>query len=267
MFRLRIYYLIILFIYGAAATSFSQSFDGTNLSSSEPFYNRLPYVFEGSESYFITIKTDSTVIRELVPQPLNPLKSDEMTVIFARHKIVAPIKLDYNEAYFVIIAGYGFAFGGFIPVLYLDKIEAITPAREIWGYNKVGGTFEFSEEGNKVSIKLSELDTLIMKATFELTEPFVPLEQPPFGPLFNEKYIPSVMENAPPDVHQITISKIADRKTHIMRSGTATLEFFPSYYNPVHRIPIVEIINAGYSTVSFSMIYGEILVDYLKTED
>lgn len=254
----------LLFIIGAIMNVFPQIFDGTNLSSSKPFFSKLPYVFDGSESYFITFKTDSAILRELIPEPLNPLKSDEMTVVFAKHRIVAPTKLNYNEAYFVTTAGYGLAFGGFIPVLYLDKIEAITPAREIWGYNKVGGDFEFIEDDSIVTITLSRMDTLIMKATFILGESFIPEEQSPMGPVFNLKYIPSAIENAPPDIHQIAVSKIEDGKTHEMRLGTATLEFFPSYYNPVDKIPIKEIIGAGYFTSSFSMVYGDVLYDYLK---
>jgi len=264
--KIKSYFFMLLIIFGAVNTCFAQSFDGTNLSSSKPSFSKLPYVFDGSENYFITIKTDSAILRELVPEPLKLLKSDEITVVFAKHKIVSPARLNYNEAYLVIMTSYGFAFGGFIPVLYLDKIEAITPAREIWGYNKVGGDFEFIEEDDKVSITLSQLGTLIMKATFVLSEPFTPEEQPPLGPLFNEKYIPSAIENAPPDVHQITISKIADGKTTLMRSGTATLEFFSSYYNPMDKIPILEITSAGYSTGSFSMIYGDVLYDYLEDE-
>ena len=263
-FNIKSKLILLLFLFGAFKSVFSQSFDGTNLSSSKPFFDKIPYVFEGSENYYITIKTDSTIIRQLVPEPLNPLKSDELTVIFARHKLISPIKMDYNEVYFIIPAGYGFAFGGFIPVLYLDKIEAITPAREIWGYNKVGGKFEFIENDSIVSITVSQLDSLIMKATFILGKPFIPEREPPSGPAFNIKYIPSAIENAPPDVHQIITSKLADRKTHRMRTGTAQLEFFTSYFNPVDKIPILEVIRAGYFSNSFSMVYGDVLYDYLN---
>ncbi len=262
--KFKIIFFILLFILGSLFSCFAQNFDGTNLSSTKPFYSKLPYVFKGSENYFISFKSNPDVIRALVPEPLEPISNEEMTIVFAKHKIISPIKINYNEAYFVIPVSYGASYGGYIPVLYLDKIETITPAREIWGYNKVGGKFQFIEKDSKISITVTQLDTLIMKAYFVLGEPFTPPEQPQGGPVFNLKYIPSVVKNAPPDVKQITISELKDSKTTQMRLGTATLEFYSSRFNPLDKIPILEIVKAGYTIDSFSMIYGEVLYDYLK---
>jgi len=245
---------------------YTQSFDGTNFSSSKPVYDNLPYHFEGSENYWITFKTTPGVLRALVPEPLIPISNGEMTVVFAKHKLASPAKINYNEAYFVIPVSYGTSYGGYIPVLYLDKIETITPAREIWGYNKVGGEFTFIEQESNITITVTQLDTLLMKATFVLGEPFTPPEQPQGGPAFNLKYIPSVAENAPPDVKQITISEVKNSKTSQMRLGTATLEFYSSRWNPLNKIPILEIVKAGYKIDSFSMIYGEVLYNYLEKE-
>lgn len=105
-----------------------------------------------------------------------------------------------------------------------------------------------------------------MKASFVLGDPFTPPEQPQGGPVLNLKYIPSVIKGASPDVKQITISELKDKKTIQTRLGTATLEFYSSRYNPLNKIPILEIKKAGYSIDSFSMDYGEVLYDYLKDE-
>jgi len=266
MLKMKLNFIMLLFVFGAVVSCFAQNFDGTNLSSAKPFYSELPYVFEGSEKFFITFKSNPDVIRALVPEPLQPISKGEMTIVFAKHKIISPAKLNYNEAYFIIPVAYGTTYGGYIPVLYLDKIETITPAREIWGYNKVGGEFQFIEKDNKISITVTQMDSLIMKASFVLGDPFTPPEQPQGGPAFNLKYIPSVSENAPPDVKQLTISKFKNTKTTQMRLGTATLEFCSSRYNPLDNIPILEIKKAGYSIDSFSMVYGEVLYDYLKNE-
>jgi len=262
--KLRIKFFVILFILGNVFSCFAQNFDGTNLSSAKLFYSELPYVFEGSENYFISFKSNPEVLRVLVPEPLKPISNGVITIVFAKHKITSPVKLNYNEAYFVIPVSYGKRYGGYIPVLYLDKIETITPAREIWGYNKVGGEFQFIEKDNKISITVTQMGTLIMKASFDLGEPFTPPKQPQGGPVFNLKYIPSVVKNAPPDVKQITISELKDSKTTQMRLGTATLEFYSSRFNPLDKIPILEILKAGYTIDSFSMIYGEVLYDYLE---
>jgi acetoacetate decarboxylase len=248
-----------------SSVSLAQVFDNTNLSSTKPYYDDLPYVFEGSKQYYITFKTNPEAIKALVPAPLKPV-SDSMTLLFAKHRIISPSRVDYHEAYFVILVSYGMRFGAFIPVLWLDKIETITPAREIWGYNKVGGEFEFIEKDNEMTVIVSQMDTLLMKATFNLGESFVPSEQPPGGSVFNVKFIPSVVEGAKPDVWQITASELKDKHTSSMRTGSATLEFYPSFFNPLDKIPVLEITRAGCTLDSFSMIYGEVLHDYLKEE-
>ena len=267
LLKMRNRVVVLLLALGNVIPCFGQNFDGTCLSSTVPFYSEMPYVFEGSENYFISFKSNPAVLRALVPEPLTPISNGEITIVFARHRIVTPEKINYNEAYFVIPVSYGTTYGGFIPVLYLDKIESITPAREIWGYNKVGGEFQFVEKDNKITITVNQMDSLLMKASFVLGDPFTPPEQPQSGPAFNLKYIPSVAENAPPDVKQITISELQDRKTSKMRLGEATLEFFGSRYNPLDEIPILEIVKAGYQVRSFSMIYGEVLYDYLKKNE
>ena len=264
LMKLQSRFYVLLFLFGTVFFCSAQNFDGTNLSSTNPFYGEPPYVFEGSENYFISFKTSPEVLRTLVPEPLKPLPGGEMTVIFAKHNIISPAKIQYKEAFFVVPVSYGSVYGGFLPVLYLDKIETITPAREIWGYNKVGAEFSFTEEGSNAAITVTQMDTIIMKASFILGEPFTPPEQPPGGSVFNLKYIPSVEKNSPPDVKQITISKLKDDKTAEMRMGTAKLEFYSSRYNPLNQIPILEVKKAGKKIHSFSMDHGKVLYDYLK---
>ena len=86
------------------------------------------------------------------------------------------------------------------------------------------------------------------------------------GGLINLKYIPSVKKDSPPDVKQLTLLKSEKYKTTQVRLGEATLEFYSSYYNPLDKIPILEIKDAGCLVNSFNMTYGEVLYDYLKND-
>jgi acetoacetate decarboxylase len=256
-----------------SSSSFSQNFDGTAFSSSKPFYGEPPYHFEGSEYYTISFKTNPEVIRSLVPEPLVPLSNDVMQVIFAIQKISEPVKLEYNEAFLLIPVSFNEIYGGYIPVLYLDKVETIIGGREIWGFNKVGAEVIFSGDDQQVSVKVTQLDTLLMKASFILGKPFSPPEQSQSGGIINLKYIPAIAKNAPPEVYQLTITPskegMADAresKNTLVRSGEAKLEFYSSYYNPYKYIPVLEIIDASYSVISYSLTHGEVIYDYLKEE-
>ncbi len=270
MFRKQSAYVMILVAMILSTSSFSQNIDGTAFSSSKPFYGEPPYHFEGSEYYTISFKTNPDIIRLLVPEPLVPVSKDIMQVIFAKQKISDPVKLDYHEVFLLIPVSLDEIYGGYIPVLYLDKVEGIIGGREIWGFNKVGAEIVFSEDDQQVSITVTQLDTLLMKASFILGEPFSPPEQPQIGGAINLKYIPAVAKNAPPDVHQLTttlskegMADARESKTTLVRSGEAKLEFYSSYYNPFKYIPVMEIIDASYSVKSYSLTHGEVIYDYL----
>jgi len=222
-----------------STSSFSQNFDGTVFSSSKPFYGEPPYHFEGSEYYSITFKTNPDIIRLLVPEPLVPVSKDVMKVTFAKQKMSYPVKFDYNEVFLSIPVSFNEIYGGYIPVLYLNKVETTIGGREIWGFNKVGAEIIFSGDDKQVSVTVSQMDTLIMKASFILGEPFSPSEKPQSGGVINLKYIPAVAKNAPPDVHQLTftpskegMAEARESKTTLVRKGEAKLEFYSSFYNP-----------------------------------
>jgi acetoacetate decarboxylase len=255
--------IVLLLVLGTAVSCLAQNFEGTNLSSTEPFYARNPYIFEGSENYFITFNTDPAVIRALVPEPLTPISS-QMTFIFARHKLTHPFKLDYNEAYFFTLVSYGETVGIYIPVLYLDKVEAIIPGREIIGYNKVGAEFEVVEKDNEISVSVTQMGRLIIKTSFTLGEAFAPPVEQPKVPVINLKYMPSAQKDAPPDVKKLIISAAQNSRTAQMRLGTATLEFYSAPFNPLNEIPILKIDKAGSTLDSFTLSYGDVLHDYLK---
>lgn len=264
MNRITHYLVMILIVIGAIVPCSAQIFNGTYLSSDKPFYEKNPYKFEGSENYAITFYSDPEVIRELVPEPLIPLLSGQITFIYAKHRLKHPLNVDYNEAYFIVPVSYGSVIGGYIPVLYLDSVDGIIAGRELVGYNKVGAEFDVLENENGITISVSQKGTLIIKATFALGEAFTPAEQSPNLPIINYKYIPSFVKDSQPDVKCLTVSTSHDRKTDLVRSGAATLELYSSKFNPLNKIPVLNIEEAGYSKDSFTLSYGDILYDYLK---
>ena len=243
-----------------------QDFSGTNLSSSEPFYKVAPYEFEQSEFYFASFKTDPQVIKALVPEPLIPF-GDEVQLYFAKHHLTSPFHLDYNEVYFLIIVSLGTQFAGYMPVLYLDDVAGIIPGREIAGFNKVGAIIEFKEDKNMVTIEVIQTDTLIIKADFVLGPSVPPPAKAMDAGSINLKYIPSALENTPPEVKQLTFVKMEDRGTTELRPAEVSLSFYSSKFNPLNAIPILEITKGTYYKNSFSLTDTQIIYDYLKEEE
>jgi len=260
--------IIILAVFiSSCGTAISQTFEGSNLSSLAPSYENLPYVFEGSENYFISFKTEPEIVDQLVPEPLKQVISGEMMLVFAKHNVVSPSKISYHEAYLMATVNFGYLYASYLPVLYLDKMETITPAREIWGYNKVNAVIRFDKTGSRVKIYVSQSDTLIMQATFMLGRPVEQAEEPTTEVnVVNHKYIPAVAADTTAAVNQLTVTALSEYVTTNLRSGEATLEFYPTQYNPLDKIPVLEILDAGYFESSFKMDFGEKLHDYLTGE-
>jgi acetoacetate decarboxylase len=241
----------------------AQIFDNSNLSSDKPFFKVAPYDYEESEIYFIFFKSDPEIIKQLVPPPLKPV-NDEIQLFFCYHHLVSPFKLDYYEVYFMTEVTYGEYTGGFIPVLYLNDVAGIIPGRDIAGFNKVGGDIRFEEDGKNVSISLAQEDTVIIKADFKIGIKLPEKAASGDGISLNLKYIPSALENAPPEIKQLTAINFTDKGVKLLKAAKAELEFMSTRFNPLDKIPILKIKQAGYIVSSFSLSDSKVIYDYLK---
>ena len=153
----------------------AQIFDGTNLSVEKPFYGAPPYSFRGTQAYYVAFKTSPDIVKSLVPAPLVPDANSVISLVFCKHHIISPLKFDYFEVYFTIPVSYQGIHGGYMPILYLDRVEGILPGRELWGYNKINAKIQFNEENGVTNIVVSRLDTIIINANFILAESVPPL--------------------------------------------------------------------------------------------
>ena len=262
MSKLNLFFVAMVLIFVNIIPCFAQDFEGTNFSRLKPSYGEPPYQFE-IESYSIFFKTDPKIIRLLVPEPLTPAPNSNIHLYFAKCKGTnQTIELDYYEVAFLIPVSFNDKNGSYISLMYLDKTPGILAGREIYGFNKVGADIRFEGDDKNMVVTVSQSDTVIIKASFVLGDPFVlPTQEMAY---INLKYIPSVIKDAPPDVKQLTYTKTENSKMTQSRMGSATLEFHSSKYNPLDKIPILGITGAVYTKFSLTLPHGEVLYDYLK---
>lgn len=257
--------VVCLFLFSTSALPCAaQDFKGTMLSSENPFYGTPPYTFEKSQYYTIALKTSPEVIRELVPEPLDPGSDDIVQISFCKHHVVSPLKFDYYEVFFSIPVSFKGITGIYMPILYLDRVEGILPGREIWGYNKVGADIRFKEEEGVVKIEVIHLEKTIISTTINLGMVLPPPQRPEESNIFNLKVIPSVQKDAPPDVKQLTLGKVEGWKTHLFRPGKGSLEFAANDFNPLDQIPVMKVLFAAYTENSFMLDHGMVVHDYLS---
>src|SRR3546814_20356739 len=70
-----------------------------------------------------------------------------------------------------------------------------------------------------------------------------------------------------PAIRQITSRRLTDVTVHECWEGPCTVELRPNIQAPVYRLPVVEMLNAFYWRADFTLVRGEVLHDYLGSEE
>ena len=246
-----------------STTGTLQQFAGTHLSYHRPAFPMPPYTYKNSKSLLISIHTTPEVLRAMLPNPLKANSESLLWVYIGLFNIVEPIQFSYYEAGIMIPASHGGIEGSYMPVLYLDQTLPITMGREVWGFPKFDAQVTLTEESGTISADVSSQATPLIKAEIRLAE----RENPPIveapTQVFLLKSIPSVHQNASPDVKQLCTAVLRDQVYTEWHPGVATLTFDSTTDDPLGAIPIVETISGVYYTRDFVLDYGKVVYDYL----
>ena len=66
-----------------------------------------------------------------------------------------------------------------------------------------------------------------------------------------------------PAIRQLTARRLADVSVHECWSGPCTVEQRPSAQAPVHRLPVVEMLDGFHWRADFTLVEGRVIHDYL----
>jgi acetoacetate decarboxylase len=147
--------------------------------------------------------------------------------------------------------------------MYLDKALPIIGGREIFGFAKKDAAITFSREGGKASGKVTRDGVDLITLSVDGMERLEKIPARPKIPWFTLKIFPSIIKDAPPDVKQL-VSVPPGSSTKEYYSGKGSLVFQSSDLDPLGEIPVVEILNSGFSVEDLVLDHGEVLFDYLK---
>lgn len=257
---------VVLLISSLGIPGFSTVGDeNEDLKHFAPAFPDPPFQFKGNQIAVLVFKTTPEALQKLVPKPLMPLPTNLIFIYFSKLTIVyGSISYPYHEVAIGVPVMYKGNVAYFYPLLYLDKIMAVTGGREIWGYHKKGGEITFKIEGKRIIGTLDRLGTRLINFNFLIGEK-LPSDTPqPDFPPYCLKIIPSVEKDSPPEVKQITSTVIRDKKVRELYKGTGTFEFKSGEFDPLGEIPVLEIVSGSYSIEDFIFDYGKVIFDYLK---
>lgn len=234
-----------------------------------PLIQAQPVTYKGSETMSITFQTSPEVIKRLVPEPLFAYAGNIMIISVAFHNIESVFinqqKMPgyrYHEMYLTIPVMFNGKPGGFMPILYLNKVDPITAGREIWGFPKYYSEIDFQINEKTASSRIYKDGKLLIDIELELGKMTnTTVESDPL--MYVLKYIPSAEEGSVDVKKLISLSSSQFSYSKYQEAiGKLTINNIPDA--SIGEIPVVSILNASYSVNNFVLGFGKVEYDYLK---
>ncbi len=230
-----------------------------------PMIPKFPFTFRDMKILTLVYRTDKDAIAALLPEPLVPT-GDEVMIHFYQMNDTSWLG-PYNETNVMVGAELpGKAVGAYSPYLFLSSDVGVTHGREIHGQPKKMGNPKIEYRGDLIvgTLERNSIDVVTGTMAYkqqeadisELSEIF------PFATNINLKAIDHI--DGSPAIRQLTSRSLTDVKVSQCWRGPSTTELRPNAQAPVHRLPVREMLDGFYWEAEFTLVAGEVLLDYLQ---
>jgi acetoacetate decarboxylase len=230
-----------------------------------PSYPHGPFVFKRREYLIVTYETEPEVIRQVLPEPLEPAPGNLAYYEWMKMPDSSGFG-DYEESGAGVLALFNGEPCNFSVQMYLDDEPPITGGREIWGFPKkygiprlriikdtLTGTLHYDEE--RVAMGAMRYKTRSLEHQLDAVKQGL-------GKLnVNLKLLPDV--DGKPKVAQLVGYQLADIIVHGAWEGEASLHLIPHINCRVADLPIRKVVGGRHLVVDFVLPYGRVLHDYL----
>jgi acetoacetate decarboxylase len=231
-----------------------------------PSYPKGPYRFVDREYLVITYETDPAIIREQLPEPLEPIASPLVHYEWIKMPDSSGFG-SYTESGLVIPCRFAGDEVNFVAQMYLDDDPPIVAGREIWGFPKkyahpklevvkdtLTGTLEYA--GQLVAMGTMGYKHASMSGNGERTTATLSRTQ------VNLKIIPGVSgRHAICQLVAYNLTEISVKGSWI---GPGRLHLIPHVNAPVADIPVRRIVGAHHFIADLTLPYGRVVHDYLS---
>ncbi|MFA5957989.1 acetoacetate decarboxylase [Hyphomicrobium sp.] len=230
-----------------------------------PSYPAGPYRFVDREYMIISYETDPEIIREQLPEPLEPVD----TPIVHYEWISMPDSSgfgSYTESGLVIPCRYNGEDMNFVAQMYLDDDPPIVAGREIWGFPKkyahpklevvkdtLTGTLEYA--GQLVAMGTMGYKHLSMAGNGVATTAILAKTA------VNLKVIPGV--DGKLQICQLVAYNLTEISIKGSWMGPGRLHLIPHVNAPVADLPVRKIVGARHFIADLTLPFGRVLHDYL----
>lgn len=237
-----------------------------SMPASSPSYPFGPYRFVNREYFIISFLTDPEVIRQVLPEPLEPL--DDPIVNYEWIKMPDSVGFgNYTESGVVIPCKFKGEQVNFVAEMFLDDLAPIVAGREIWGFPK-----EYAEVELKV-VKDTLIGTLAYAGERVATGTMMYKHYECNGEQMREalsrtqinlKLIPDV--DGSPAIAQLVAINLEDITIKGAWESPARIHFLPHAQANVGDYKVEKVVKGLHFITDLTLPYGRVIHDYLKPE-
>ena len=229
-----------------------------------PMVPPFPFTFRNAEILTLTYRTHPDAIRALLPEPLVSTGDTVMIHVYRMNDTdwLGP----YHEVNVMVGAELqGKATGAYSPWLFLSSDIGVAHGRELHGQPKKLGNPNLDFRGDLIvgTLERNGIDVLTGTLPYKQTQADIAELSAifPFATNLNLKAIDHI--DGTPAIRQLTSRRLADVQVTECWRGPATVELRPNAQAPLHRLPVIEMLDGFYWKASFTLVPGVILHDYL----
>ena len=230
---------------------------------SSPAYPRGPYRFIDREFLIITYRTDPALLREIIPDPLEPA-GDTVKFEFIRMPDSTGFG-DYTESGQVVPVTYKGQPGTYQIAMFLDDEAPLAGGREIWGFPKKLAKPRLRVESDTLLGTLDYGSVRIATGTMGYKHVVLDTEQVRQGllaPNYLLKIIPNVDCSA--RICELVTYSLEDVTVKGAWTGPAALELHAHALAPVSQLPVREVVSCVHIVSDLTLGLGTVVHDYLK---
>jgi acetoacetate decarboxylase len=231
-----------------------------------PSYPAGPYRFVNREFMVITYETDPALIREQLPEPLEPADRPLVAYEWIRMPDSSGFG-DYTESGIVIPCRFNGEEVNFVSQMYLDDDPPIAAGREIWGFPKKYAHPKLEIVKDTLTGSLHYAGQLVAMGTMgykheSMAGNGVATAAKLAKTQVNLKLIPGV--DGTPAICQLVALNLIEITVKGSWRGPGRLHLVPHVNAPVADLPVRQVIEAHHFIADLTLPYGRVIHDYLK---
>jgi acetoacetate decarboxylase len=229
-----------------------------------PMVPPYPFTFRNATILTVYWRSDPAAIARLLPPPLEPTGDIACAHIYrmADTDWLGP----YGEMNVMVGARLGDRAGGYSPYLALSSDIGVAHGREMHGQPKKLAEPVIEYRGDLVVGRVTRNGIDVLTATTPYKQRAVGADaiKPHFDFATNLNLKALDQIDGRPLVRQLTSRRLAEVTVHEAWEAPATVELRPNAQLPVHRLPVLEELQAILWRADFTLVPGEIVHDYME---